>query len=96
MSDPQAPLDPAEGNLVAAAIAGIVAWLVAGVVLLTQRDRLAESGASWWVATAGAGVLVGLVQLGIYLQRDRLRRARRARSTPTPTAGVGPRVDPPT
>lgn len=96
MSDPQAQLEPAEGNLVGAALIGISAWLVAGVLLLTQSDQLAQRGTTWWAWTAVAGVFVGLVQLGVYVQRVRLHRARQSRSTPIPAAGVGPGVEPPT
>ncbi len=82
MADPQAQLQPAEGNLVGAALIGIGAWLVAGAVLLARRDELAARDASWWAWTALAGVLVGLVQLALYVARARRHRTRLAGAEP--------------
>ena len=52
-----------------------------------RRDELADQGTQWWLAVCGAGLLVGIVTLGIFVKRRSLIRARErdARST-----GAGP------
>jgi hypothetical protein len=49
-------------------LVGIGLWLVALVVTLVMRDRLAEEGRTWWIWTAVAGAGLGVAGLG-YLRR---------------------------
>jgi hypothetical protein len=52
---------------------GTALWAIAGLILLTQRDRLAEHDAQWWLGACAIGVVSGLGGL-VYL-RIRGRRA---------------------
>jgi Protein of unknown function (DUF2530) len=49
-------------------LVGIGLWLVALVVALAMRDRLADDGRTWWIWTAIAGIALGLAGL-VYLRR---------------------------
>ncbi len=70
-----APLDP---PMVPFAVAGLVAWAVAGLVLLVFfRDWLRETGRTDWLWICLAGFLVGLVGLATMLRHDADRRRRR-------------------
>jgi len=55
---------------------GTAAWAVALVVLVLLRARLAEAGATWWIAVAAVGLASGLIGLG-FLSRRRRRQAHR-------------------
>ncbi|MCB0917359.1 MAG: DUF2530 domain-containing protein [Actinobacteria bacterium] len=71
-----APLD-VDG--VGAVTVGTIAWAIVFVVLFLLRDRLAESDSQWWIAVAGAGVVLGLLGLVYVTRRARVyRRAQGA------------------
>ncbi|MEV6694477.1 DUF2530 domain-containing protein [Micromonospora sp. NPDC051196] len=69
------PLDP---PMVPFALAGMVAWAVAGLVLLLIRDRLAASGHENWLWICLAGFLWGFPGLAVMMRHDANRRRRRA------------------
>lgn len=88
MSTPDPPeLQPVRNDGIRAIQVGLGLWAVAGMILLLRRDELADQGTQWWLAVCGAGLLVGIVTLGIFIKRRSLIRARErdARST-----GAGP------
>ncbi|MBO4205070.1 DUF2530 domain-containing protein [Micromonospora echinofusca] len=61
------------------AVAGLVAWAVAGLVLLVFfRDWLTATGHENWLSICLAGFLVGLPGLAVMLRHDANRRRRRA------------------
>ena len=68
--------EPLDVDVTKIVLAGTALWAVAFVVLLTQRDRLADAGREWWLWTCVAGVALGL--LGALLA-SRARRASRRR-----------------
>jgi Protein of unknown function (DUF2530) len=72
------PLDP---PMVPFAVAGIVAWAVAGLVLLPMRGWLTRHHHTNWLWTCLAGVLLGFVGLAMMIRRDARRRRR---SSPPP------------
>jgi hypothetical protein len=47
---------------------GIGLWVVALVVTLVMRGRLADEGRTWWIWTALTGIVLGLAGL-VYLRR---------------------------
>ncbi len=53
---------------------GTGVWLVVLVVLVALRDRLVESGTTWWIGAAAVGVVSGA--LGVVFLRWRRRRAQ--------------------
>lgn len=63
-------MEPLHVDGLRTAVVGTVAWAVAFVVLLVLRPRLEEHGHGWWVWTAAAGTLLGLVGL-VLLRRRR-------------------------
>ncbi|MFG1713446.1 DUF2530 domain-containing protein [Micromonospora sp. NPDC049203] len=70
------PLDP---PMVPFAVAGLIAWAVAGLVLLIFfRDWLTESGRQNWLWTCLAGFLWGFPGLAVMMRHDANRRRRRA------------------
>ncbi|TDC00526.1 DUF2530 domain-containing protein [Micromonospora fluostatini] len=69
------PLDP---PMVPFAVAGLVAWAAAGLVLLLFRDWLAEHGHENWLWTCLAGFLWGFPGLAVMMRHDAKRRRRRA------------------
>jgi ABC-type nickel/cobalt efflux system permease component RcnA len=84
MSTPDPPeLQPVRNDGIRAMQVGLGLWAVAGLILLLRRDELADQGTQWWLAVCGAGLLVGIVTLGIFVKRRSLIRARErnARST---------------
>jgi hypothetical protein len=88
MSTPDPPeLQPVRNDGIRAIQVGLGLWAVAGMILLLRRGELADQGTQWWLAVCGAGLLVGIVTLGIFVKRRSLIRARErdARST-----GAGP------
>jgi hypothetical protein len=68
------PLDP---PMVPFAVGGLAAWAVAGVVLLSLRDRLAEQGHTNWLWISLAGFLLGLPGLAVMIRHDAGRQRRR-------------------
>lgn len=71
------PLDP---PMVPFAIAGIVVWAVAGLVLLIFfRDWLADHDRTDWLWTCLAGFLLGFVGLAVMARHDANRRRNRDR-----------------
>lgn len=58
------------------AVGGIVAWAVAGLVLLAFRDALVEQGHTDWLWTCLAGFLLGFPGLAVMLRHDANRRRR--------------------
>ena len=52
------------------AVGGIVAWAVAGLVLLLFRDWLAEHGHTDWLWICLAGFLLGIPGLAIMIRHD--------------------------
>jgi hypothetical protein len=46
------------------AVVGTILWGVAFLAALADYVSLAASGRSWWVTTAGVGVLLGLIGIG--------------------------------
>ncbi len=66
---------------------------MAGLVLLVQRDALADRDSLWWLAVCGAGLLIGFVQWAIFSRRRALIRARESAArdaSPTDAGGSGP------
>jgi hypothetical protein len=63
------PLDP---PMVPFAVGGIVAWAVAGLVLLVA------GGPASWLRICLAGFLLGFVGLAVMIRHDANRRARRS------------------
>lgn len=55
---------------------GTVLWAVALVVLVVVRERLAESGATWWIGAAAVGVISGVLGL-VFLRWRKSRQAVR-------------------
>lgn len=69
------------------AVAGMVIWAVAGLVLLIFFwDWLTEHGHQSWLWTCLAGFLLGLPGLAVMRRYD-VNRARRRASRPISTAG---------
>ncbi|MEH0937869.1 DUF2530 domain-containing protein [Micromonospora psammae] len=68
------PLDP---PMVPFAVAGLVAWAVAGLVLLVFRGWLTEHGHQDWLWTCLAGFLWGFPGLAVMMRHDANRRRRR-------------------
>ncbi|MEV0394501.1 DUF2530 domain-containing protein [Polymorphospora rubra] len=61
------------------AVAGIVAWAVAGLILLVFfRGWLAEQGHTDWLWVCLAGFLMGFPGLAVMMKHDANRRRRRA------------------
>ncbi|GLH98432.1 DUF2530 domain-containing protein [Phytohabitans aurantiacus] len=61
------------------AVAGIVIWALAGLVLLIFfRDWLADHDRTDWLWTCLAGFLLGFLGLAVMLRHDANRRRRRA------------------
>jgi ABC-type nickel/cobalt efflux system permease component RcnA len=85
-SDPLPPepsLEPVVDDGLGAIRVGLVAWALAGVVLLLRRDWLADRGTEWWLLVCLAGVVICLGQWAIFARHRANRRAREATSTGT-------------
>ena len=77
MSEPEAPeLQPVADDGIGALWVGMALWAIAGVILLALNDALADRGAEWWLMVCGAGLMVGLVELGIFRARVSQEGAR--------------------
>jgi Protein of unknown function (DUF2530) len=86
MSTPDPPqLEPVRNDGIRAIQVGLGMWAVAGLFLLVRRDELADKGTQWWLAVCGAGLLIGIVQLGVFVRRRSLIRAREREGRPTGT-----------
>jgi hypothetical protein len=87
MSAPhQPPLEPVRDDGVRVIQVGLGLWVLVGLILLVVRGQLADRGTEWWLAVCGAGLLAGLVQLGIFSRRRALIRARERRVVEGPVA----------
>jgi hypothetical protein len=73
------PLDP---PMVPFTLAGLGAFVAAGLVMLLFRGRLSENGHSDWLWICVAGFLAGLVGLATMIRHDAHRRRRRALTHP--------------
>jgi hypothetical protein len=71
------PLDP---PMVPFALAGMAAFVIAGLILLASHDWLAEHGHTSWLWICLAGFLSGIPGLITMLRHDANRRRRRALS----------------
>jgi hypothetical protein len=60
------------------AVGGIAIWVIVGLVLLVNRDALAEQGREGWLTICLAGALLGLPGLATMVIHDRNRARRRA------------------
>jgi len=60
------------------AVGGMIAWTVAGLVLLLARDWLAAYGRTDWLWICLTGFLLGLPGLVVMLRHDADRRRRRS------------------
>jgi hypothetical protein len=84
MSTPDPPqLEPVSNDGIRAIQVGLGLWAVAGLILLLRRDELADKGTQWWLAVCGAGLLIGIVQYGVFVRRRSLVRARERDARPT-------------
>jgi drug/metabolite transporter (DMT)-like permease len=68
------PLDP---PMVPFAVGGIVAWAVAGLVLLPFHGWLDRHHHTNWLWMCVAGFLLGFVGLALMIRRDRRRHPKR-------------------
>jgi hypothetical protein len=69
------PLDP---PMVPFALAGIALWIVAALIMLPFRDKLADAGRGDWFTIAIAGALWGIPGLLTMVVHDRNRKRRQA------------------
>ena len=89
MSTPDLPpLEPVRNDGIRAMQVGLGLFAVAGLVLLVQFDELADRGTQWWLAVCGAGLLIGIVHLAIFLRRRALIRAREGTRLDDPGSGL--------
>lgn len=66
---------PATDYGVAATFVGTVVWLVAVLLAIWNRAWLAGHDSSWLLATACAGVVIGLIELGLFARRRQAYQA---------------------
>lgn len=66
---PQRRAAPLDVDGVRTAWVGTAVWLVAFVVLLPFRDRLADDGRTWWLWTCLVGAGLGLVAVLVTSRR---------------------------
>jgi hypothetical protein len=64
------------------AVGGMIAWAIAGLVLLPFRHSLATHGHGTWLWICLAGFLWGFPGLITMLRHDHNRRRRRAAAAP--------------
>lgn len=90
MSESEAPeLQPVADDGIGALGVGMALWAIAAVILLALRDALDDRGAEWWLMVCGAGLIIGLVELGIFRARATQADARGQGSGPV-AAGTQP------
>jgi bacteriorhodopsin len=63
-------------------LAGLGAFVAAGLVMLLFRDWLSANGHSDWLWICVAGFLTGLIGLATMIRHDAHRRRRRALTHP--------------
>ena len=66
------PSTSRDADAVRPVIAGTLVAAVALLVLLTQRDRLAQDDSTWWIGVAAVAALLGVI--GIVLVARRIKR----------------------
>lgn len=75
----QVTVEPLDEDGVGAVAIGTVLWAIAAVILFLLRDRLAESGAQWWVWVAVTGAALGVP--GLWFTTRRRSAYRRPHTT---------------
>lgn len=100
-----ADLEPLDVDGVGAVATGTVLWLVALLVLLPFRDRLAAHDTTWWLWVCVAGAGLGVLGLPYVIRRRSAYRRHRADSAGSsggaegsgtgPAPGPAPGQDPP-
>ena len=78
--------EPLDVDAVRVVAAGTVLFLVAFLVLLTFRGRLAEAGREEWIWTCLAGVVLGAVGIPVTVRQRSAARRARAEAADRPTA----------
>ena len=73
-ADRTVAVEPLEVDGVRTAAIGTGAWLVALVVMLLLRDRLAEDGNGWWISVGVAGLVLGMIGIAFLLRRRAVYR----------------------
>ncbi len=76
---------PLDVDGVTAVAIGTVLWLVALVVLLLMRDRLAETDSQWWIWVAATGAALG--PPGLWYTMRRRSAYRRQEQQPAAAGG---------
>lgn len=76
-------LKPAADDGIRAIHLGLGLWAAVGGVLFIQRDSLADRDAQWWLLTCGAGLIIGLVEWGIFARHAARVRAEADAADPT-------------
>lgn len=72
-------LEPVADDGIRAVQVGLALWAMTGGVLLLQHESLAVQGRSWWLVSCGAGLVIGVIEWGIFARRAASRRARAGR-----------------
>ncbi len=68
-------LEPVADDGVRAAQVGTALWALTGGVLWLQRASLPDSD-RWWALACGVGLVIGLIEWGIFARRAAARRER--------------------
>ena len=79
--EPAVVLAPVQFSEITPVVIGTVIWALLFVIGLFLRPTLADDGRGWWVWSAGAGVVLGLVGY-LYLRRRQARLLARAAVEP--------------
>jgi hypothetical protein len=74
----EAAVRPVDPRMVPFALGGMLAWAVAGLVLLAAHDWLSRHGHTNWLWICVAGFLLGLPGLFVMVRHDRRRADRRS------------------
>jgi ABC-type nickel/cobalt efflux system permease component RcnA len=83
------PLEPVRDDGVRALQVGLGLWVVAALVLIVRRAELADHGTQWWLAVCGVGLIIGIVEVGIFSRRRALIRERES-ADPAPSDDPAP------